>query len=176
LTKAPLFLNMNQNPMKRRAQKSPGSKKPRAGRSMTREFGRIFLDKEGKWFHQGVEITHERTLEVFSRSVIKAPGRGYLLAIGPERARIKVEDTPYMVRSVELKDGSASVLLNDRTIEPLDPASLKMGKDNVLYCCVKSGQFPARFLRPAYYQIMTCLDQDKKGFFLQIRGRKCYLE
>ena len=34
-----------------------------------------------------------------------------------------------------------------RCSEPLDPATLEVGSDNVLYCRVKGGEFRARFLR-----------------------------
>ena len=45
-------------------------------------------------------------------------------------------------------------LLNDETREPLDPATLRVGADHVLYCRVKGGRHEARFLRPAYYELM----------------------
>jgi hypothetical protein len=136
--------------------------------------GRICLDKEGRWFHEGVEITHLRTIELFSKSVVKDNDCGYLLKIGKEWAKIVVEDTPYMVRSVDLRDDSVLIELNDKSVEHLNPASLRVGNDNVLYCKVKSGEFPARFLRPAYYQLMTRLHEDKKGFYLEIRGQRHY--
>jgi len=135
-------------------------------------WGKIFLDKEGRWFHEGVEITHQRTIELFNRSIKKQPGKGYYLQVGRERAEIEVEDTPFMVRAVDFRDRQAVLVLNDKTSEPLDPASLRVGKHNVLYCKVKSGQFPARFLRPAYYQLMSCLGEDEQGFFLEIGGQK----
>ena len=143
--------------------------------SPARPYGKIFINKEGKWFHEGVEITHERTLELFSRSIVKDPAGGYLLQVGAERAKIEVEDTPYIVRSVEFNNGSVMLELNDKSSETLDPGSLQVGQKNVLYCRVKSGEFPARFLRPAYYQLMTRLEQDSKGFYLEIGGSKHYL-
>jgi hypothetical protein len=142
--------------------------------SSARPYGKIFISKEGKWFHEGVEITHERTLELFSRSIVKDPAGGYMLKVGAERAKIEVEDTPYMVRSVEFNNGSVMIELNDKSSETLDPGSLRVGKKNVLYCRVKTGEFPARFLRPAYYQLMTRLEQDPKGFYLEIGGSKHY--
>jgi uncharacterized protein len=139
-----------------------------------RRFGEIFLDKDGRWFHCGVEITHERTIELFSRSVFKDPSGGYRLQVGKEWAKIRVEDAPYLVRAVEFKGKEIQLTLNDRAEEALDPATLKVGKGHVLYCEVKSGQFPARFTRPAYYQLMTCLGEDAQGFFLEYGGSRRY--
>ena len=166
--------------VKTKSEKSTSAKKPKTPVERDREecdqqyFGEIFLDKDGRWFHCGEEITHERTVELFSRSVFKDPSGGFRLQVGREWARIKVEDTPYMVRSVDFKGGDIMLGLNDKSQEPLSPDTLRVGRENVLYCDVKSGRFPARFTRPAYYQLMTCLGQDGKGFYLENLGRRWY--
>jgi len=138
--------------------------------------GKIFLDKEGGWFHEGVEITHKKTVELFSKSVIKDPAGGYRLQIGKESAKIIVEDTPYLVRMVELSQDKIIIQLNDRSTETLDPQTLWIGKHNVLYARVKKQQFPARFLRPAYYQMMNSLEQDETGFYLRIGNQRWQLK
>jgi hypothetical protein len=137
--------------------------------------GRIFLDKEGRWFHEGVEITHSRTLELFSRSVCPDPAGGYRLQIGREQARIEVEDTPCMVREVTFRGSRVELKLNDGSRETLDPTTLRIGAVNVLYCNVKREKLPARFLRPAYYQLTSRMEQDQDGYFLQVDGQKHYL-
>jgi len=137
--------------------------------------GKIFLDQEGRWFHEGVEITHRRTLELFSRSVCPDPAGGYRLQIGREHARIEVEDTPLMVREVSFVGAEAELKLNDGSSEILDPGTLRIGAQNVLYCQVKGKKFPARFLRPAYYQLAIRIEQDEEGFFLPASGKKIYL-
>jgi hypothetical protein len=138
--------------------------------------GLIFLDKEGNWFYDQdgsgrfEPITHELTVELFSRSVEKDPEGGYRLVVEPEWARIIVEDTPYMVRRTWWRDGRPVLLLNDRTEEDLKPETLWIGKDNVLYCMIKDGQFPARFLRPAYYGLLMEGLVEKEGeYFLKIK-------
>jgi hypothetical protein len=60
--------------------------------------------------------------------------------------------------------------LSDATEERLDPATLSIGQENVLYCKVK-GEFPARFLRPAYYQLMEALVETEDGYAVKIGGR-----
>ncbi|HUT52263.1 MAG TPA: hypothetical protein VM658_02630 [bacterium] len=132
--------------------------------------GEIRLDKEGRWFHEGVEITHRLTLDLFNRSIKRHPGGGYCLEVGPECARIVVEDTPYMVKRVDLDGGGARIRVSDGTEEPLDPSTLRIGPENVLYCTVK-GEFPARFLRPAYYQLMQGLTETEDGYAVEIGGR-----
>lgn len=137
-------------------------------------FGEIFLDKDGRWFHCGEEITHERTVELFSRSVHKDPSGGFRLQVGAEWAKIEVEDAPYIVRSVDFQGRQILLALNDKTREELSPETLRVGRKNVLYCDVKSGQFPARFTRPAYYQLMSRLGQDPQGFYIEYDSRRWY--
>jgi len=135
--------------------------------------GEIRLDNEGRWFHEGVEITHKLTAELFSQSVKKHPDGGYCLEVGVERARIVVDDTPYMVGRVTVEGGVATARLNDKSEEDLDLASLRVGEDNVLYCRVKNGEFPARLLRPAYYQLMKYLEETDDGYAVRI-GEKLW--
>ncbi len=96
------------------------------------------------------------------------------MAPSNERASITVEDTPYVVKSVEGSAADGYVLvLNDDEREPLDPSSLQAGPDNVLYCRVKNGTFAARFLRPAYYHLSECLGMDGRGeFFFEVAGKR----
>jgi uncharacterized protein len=133
--------------------------------------GEIRLDKEGRWFHEGVEITHQLTLDLFSSSIHLGQDGAYYLIVGPERARIVVEDTPYVVRRVTLEPERALLLLNDRTEETLDPTTLRVGADNVLYCSVKTGAFRARFLRPAYYQLMERLEENQDGYAVRLGNK-----
>lgn len=131
--------------------------------------GEIRLDKEGRWFHEGVEITHKLTADLFSRSVRKNPeGEGYILEVGMEWCPIVVEDTPFVVRRAEVKDERAVIWLNDGTVEDLDLSTLRVGGENVLYCDVKNGEYPARFLRPAYYQITGTLEETEKGYAIRV--------
>ncbi len=138
--------------------------------------GQIMLDKEGNWFYENEPITHQLTVELFSRSVFKDPEGGYRLVVEPEWARIIVEDTPYMVRTVRWADEKAMLILNDKTTEELDPTTLWVGKDNVLYCMVKNNEYPARFLRSAYYELMKNLVQKHKKYFLKIGDQLYPLE
>lgn len=139
----------------------------------------LFLDKEGRWFHEGFEITHERTVQLFSRSLVKEPDGGYSIRIGSECARVQVEDTPYVVKSLTVQTGDGGkpreylLHLSDGRMEFLDPGTLATRTDNVLYCRVRGGSERARFLRPAYYLLCSHIEVDEKGvdYWLPWRGR-----
>jgi hypothetical protein len=134
---------------------------------------KIFLDREGNWFSDGEEITHPRTVQLFSRSLRKCPDGKYELSIGKENCPVEIEDTPYQVRQVDFGSDGVTVTLNDESEEPLALESLEVGKNEVLYCRVKQKAHAARFLRKAYYQLAQRIDyNDRCGFHLRISGKE----
>jgi len=140
----------------------------------------LFLDKEGRWFHEGVEITHIRTCLLFSKNLERDRVGNYSVRVGSESAEVVVEDVPYIVRSVTIQEGPDGLPtdyilhLNDETQEFLALGSLAVSTQNVMYCQVKGGSERARFLRAAYYQICVPLQCDEKGerYWLPWRDKK----
>ena len=140
----------------------------------------FWIDKDGRWFYQGEEITHRRTYLLYSRNLtLDGEGRPFL-RVGKEECRVEAEDAPYVVKSVDFKtpEGgkpeSIDLLLNDETREPLEPATLRVGRENVLYCRVRGGMFVARFSRGAYQLLFPLIRQDEEGkrFFLLLDGKE----
>jgi len=138
------------------------------------ESGKISFRRDGNWYVNDERIDNHRIALLFSRSIQRAPDGSYFLQVGDEHASITVEDTPYVVKSITGDaDQGFSVVLNDDTVERLDPASLTIGPDNVLYCVVKQGRYSARFLRPAYYHLSDCVQADERGgFYFQAAGKR----
>jgi hypothetical protein len=139
------------------------------------EAGRISFRRDGHWYNDDERIENPRIALLFSRSLKRAPDGGYYLQVAEERAPITVEDTPYVVVTVEdAPDGGLVLVTNDEEREPLDPAALEVGSGHVLYCTVKGGQFRARFLRSAYYHLADrfVAADGGKGFAIEIAGRR----
>ncbi len=136
------------------------------------ESGKISFRRDGNWYTDDERIDNPRIALLFSKSIQRASDGSFFLQVGDERAPITVEDTPYVVRTLE-DDGAEGfvIVLNDGEREPLDPSTLEVGVDNALYTRVKRGRFRARFLRNAYYHLADRLDSDPDGrFFLNLRG------
>ena len=138
----------------------------------------IHIDKEGRWFHKGVEMIKRDLIRLFyQHMVIDSTGR-YLIKWGRDLCYVEVEDTAFFVRRVIFEnrarvDNSRFILyLNDDTREDLFPDTLFLGNDHVLYCMVKNRTFPARFDRPAYYQLAEYIEEEDEKFFLPFNGRK----
>lgn len=131
----------------------------------------LTLDREGRWFHEGLPVLHPGLVSLLNRHLVvdddgsvevRVPNRGYV-----ERGVVTVEELPYYVTSVTL-GASPSLRLNDETEEPLAPDSVWLVGDDRLYCRVKGGRFPARFLRPAYLTLASRFDECPDGWVLAL--------
>ncbi len=147
---------------------------PRAGFYAV-ESGKISFRRDGNWYSDEERIDNARIAMLFSQSIRQNPDGSFFLQVAEERASITVEDTPYVVKGVD-DDGKGDLLLtlNDDTREAMDPASLAIGADNVLYVRVKGGKYRARFLRPAYYHLSANFESDGAGklFSYKIGGKR----
>lgn len=146
---------------------------PRAGFYAV-ESGKISFRRDGNWYTDEERIDNPRIAALFSNSIRQNPDGSYFLQVGDERAQVTVEDTPFVVRTLEDDElGGFIALLNDDTREELDPARLEVGAGNVLYARVKGGAYRARFLRNAYYHLADRLEADEAGcFYVRIRGAR----
>lgn len=142
--------------------------------------GEIRIDKEGAWFFNGVPIVNKNVLALFNAGIEPDGGNGYRLRIGAEVSPIVVEDTPYVVRRIERGQGPDGrgffMQLSDGSSERLRLETLYVSGENVPYCRVKNGRFPARFLRPPYYQLAEHIEQEDDRFFIREGDKKVYLE
>jgi uncharacterized protein len=138
------------------------------------ESGKISFRHDGNWYTDDERIDNPRIALLFSRSVKRNPDGSYYLQIAEERAPIDVEDTPYVVKVVTEDDnGSFTIITNDDESETLDPLTLEVGRNNVLYCRVKGGAFQARFVRTAYYHLSNYFFADEaESFSLVVRGQR----
>ncbi len=136
---------------------------------------RLFIDKDGKWYQNGVEIIHPGVLRQFMEALETDSDNHYRIRIGREVCSVEVEDTPFVVTGVsEDKDGNVLLLLNDGTLEIFNPETLRINDSNIPYSMVHNGKFPVRFSRPAYYQFAERLDFDdsEQAFFISLNGKK----
>ncbi len=135
---------------------------------------RIFIDKEGRWYHEGAEMIHREFIRLFFENMELDPHGRYVINWNDQRCYVDVEDTAYVVRRASYEDKEARFLLSlsDDTQEELEPETLLVGKHNVLYCRVKNGAFPARFNRAAYYQLAQYVEEDNGTFYLPLNGKK----
>lgn len=143
---------------------------PKAGfwaiESHTIRFGR-----DGRWYADDEPIANPRIADLFARHITRGDDGAWWLKIGDERAKIVVDDTPFVVSRV---DGDPQrgfrITLNDGSVEDLAGATLAFGAHDVLYCDVKAGTYRARFLRPAQSELLAHVTSDGDRFVLPLPG------
>jgi uncharacterized protein len=140
----------------------------------------IFVGKEGKWYHQGAEIIHRPIFLWLIQSLEKTEDGLFIVHLNNQKCVLEVEDTPLVIQRVDLQRGHAGgpeeirLLLNDESLEILDPETLKLSSENIIYCTVKKGQFRSRFLRSAYYQLAEYIAEDETGGFVLLLNQRKY--
>lgn len=136
---------------------------------------RIFIDSRGRWFHDGVRITHRWTYLENNRNLdMDKDGRLFVEEQG-SRVYVECEDTPFVVTMVTKTEDGFSMRLNDESIEKLDLRTLTITEQNIPYVRVKDGKFKARLLSAAYYELMKHAGKDEKGFYLESGRSRSYL-
>jgi hypothetical protein len=130
----------------------------------------IRFGRDGRWYADDEPIANPRIADLFARHIARGDDGAWWLRIGDERARIVVDDTPYVVTRVDgTPDSGFRITLNDGSAEPLAARSLALGEHDVLYCDVKDGAYRARFLRPAQSELLAHVRLDGDRFVLPLR-------
>ena len=119
------------------------------------------VDRNGDWFDGDVEITHPGILASL-RATLQRDAQGYFI---PTRVRVpvEVEDVPLVVVRVERHGETLRGVLNDGTGVAIDPATLRVGADDVPYCAVRAGVFEARLARAAAFQLLQLAEYDERS-------------
>jgi hypothetical protein len=138
----------------------------------------IHIDRDGVWRYQGAEM-HRKDIVQHLAGFLRKTEKGYCIEIPDvDYADIDVEDTPLVVVSADRrKRGEEEVivlLISDGLEEVLDLNTLVQSQENVLYCTIREGALPCRFLRKSYYQLSQYVEYDGADdqYFLCLNGIK----
>ena len=133
------------------------------------------IKKNGSWQTPYGEVTHPGVKKYFS-SILRKENKEYVLDDGRQQVKVKVEDTPFYVEAIREKEGKIFLVINDGTIEELNPETLKIMPDNSFVCLIKGGKIPAKFTLSAYWQIVEHVTEKEDGFYLKIKDKFYKLE
>lgn len=107
----------------------------------------------------------------------------YLVVCDGEHCYIEAEDVPYVVTDVNVLPHRAGgldkveLLFGGGWKQTLDPATLVVGRNNVLYCSVRRGEFTARFSRKPYYTLSEYVETDgDEGYYLSMGDVRHYIK
>lgn len=139
------------------------------------------LDRNGRWWHQGEEITHPRLRQALLRWLdVRDDDRRPIVRLDETRyAYVDVDDAHLLVTSARWDGDGAFVLLNDGREEELAYDSLRVGDDDAVYCTARGGRLDARITTPAWAVLAERIEADgadgpegSDGFVLGARGRR----
>lgn len=124
----------------------------------------IRLDAEGRFWHDGARVDHPALEAALHSWIARHPDDGrYILTNGYDWTYFRVDDAPYVVRSLRIEPDRIDLVLSDETIEPLDPGTLRVGPADALYTKVKHGAFDAKLSRHAQAQLAPALVEGPDG-------------
>ncbi len=136
------------------------------------------IDRDGRWYANGLQVVHEKIFDLFCKSLIRENGT-YFIRIGEQINPVIVEDVPFSVRGLYVEnteDGNDIIrlLLNDgRTID-LDPVTLRAVDEMSVYCGIPGTNMEAKFSKDALPMFSRYLEQDDTsgGYYLEINGNR----
>jgi hypothetical protein len=127
----------------------------------------IRVDREGRFIHEGAEVTHEGLRRALFRWLDRLPppdGR-YVLRLDERRfAYLDVDDTPLVARAARVDPtGAVWLALSDGAEEPLDPSTLTVDAAGTLRAGVRGGRLEARLSSSALAAMADLLTQTAGG-------------
>lgn len=136
----------------------------------------IRIDRDGRFVHDGAEVTHEGLKRALFRWLDRLPppdGR-YVLRLDDRRFAYfeAVEDTPLVARAARVDGaGVAQLALSDGSEEPLDPATLTVDAAGVLRAWVRGGRLEARLSTSAAAALADSISEVDGHPVLRLAGR-----
>ncbi len=135
----------------------------------------IRLDREGRFWHEGAEVTHPGFRRALLRWLDRLPDGRPILRLDEKRyAYVEVEDAELLALSARWAGERAILVLNDESEEELDPTTIELGAGGALYCSVRGGGLTARITTPAYYVIAERVAETAPGVFALRAGGQLY--
>ncbi|AKT39678.1 hypothetical protein [Chondromyces crocatus] len=118
----------------------------------------IRLDKEGRFWHDGERVEHQAMEQALRSWVAVHPDDGRpILTNGYDWCYFQVDDAPLFVSALHVRESGTTLVLFDGTEELLDPSTLALGADGVVYARARGGTLEARFSRHAQTQLEPLL-------------------
>ena len=128
----------------------------------------ISVDREGRFVHEGAEVTHEGLKRALYRWLDRLPppdGR-YVLRLDEHRFAYleDVADTPLVARAARIDPaGDVRLALSDGSEEPLDPTTLTVDDAGVLRAWVRGGRLEARLSTSAATVLADFMQDPQTG-------------
>ena len=137
----------------------------------------IRVDREGRFIHEGAEVTHTGLRQALFRWLDRLPpppDDRYVLRLDERRfAYLDVDDTPLVARAARIDPaGTIWLALSDGAEEALDPRTLTVDSHGILRAWVRGGRLEARLATSAiaaFGELVTEMPDGRPA--LRVAGR-----
>ena len=121
-------------------------------------------------------MTRRDIVRLFYANLSQDESGRYFIKTGSQSYPVEAEDSAYVVWALDWRrsaEEGVRLVLSDDSMEKLDPETLQIRKENILYCRVKNGRFDARFSRSSYYQIAEHVHYNfqQDSWFIMLDGK-----
>jgi uncharacterized protein len=121
---------------------------------------------DGRWFHQGGEITRPAMIRAFSGLLRRDAEGNHWLVTPQEKLSIEIADAPFMAVEMQSegsgKDRSLAFRLNSDDLVVAGPGHMIERRGDLPYLHVRDGLW-AKMARPVYYEMAEiALDENPK--------------
>ena len=114
------------------------------------------IASDGKWYHQGGEITRPAMIRAFSSLLRREADGRYWLVTPQQKLLIEVDDAPFvaveMHRDGNTNDGTLAFRLNSDDLVIAGPGHEIELRNDLPYLHVRDGLW-AKLARPVYYEL-----------------------
>jgi hypothetical protein len=134
----------------------------------------IRVDREGRFIHEGAEVSHDGLRRALFRWLDTEPDGRVVLRLDDKRfAYVEVDDTPLVARAARLDGERVWLALSDGAEEALEPATLTIDAAGVLRARVRGGRLEARLATAAAAVLAEHVTDDAAGRpVLTLAGRR----
>jgi hypothetical protein len=127
----------------------------------------IRLDADGRFWHEGQEVTHAGMRAAFFRWLDRNSDGRWVLRLDAERfVYLDVEDAPFVVRSLGWHGERARLVLSDGSEEELVPSTVRLTGRGA-YVTVK-GRFEARLSTAAWHALAERMVERDGQIYLDV--------
>jgi len=130
--------------------------------------GELLFTASGKWLHDGEEVTHKGVYRYFCKHLRYDASLGeYVVEVQGKCVVVKVEDAPFIARSIKRSETSWTVVFNDDEEEDFSASQLRAQDDGALYY-ERSSRLLAKLTSPAIQALQPYISEDGGLFQLQL--------
>ena len=130
------------------------------------------LDRAGKLWHQGTEVSHPRLRQALLRWLDVLPDGRNIVRLDDKRyAYVDVDDAHLRAKSARWDGDRCTILWDDDQEEELAYATLCQADDNAFYATAR-GKLKGRIAGPAHHAIVERVVEDGGSFVLDAAGKR----